>query len=166
MVQEGIALEHQVNKRGLEVEKAKKEVIKSLPLPSNLKEVRSFLGHTCFYRRFIQNYAQISKPLKNLLSKDIEFIVDEPVKSAFNTLKEALIEAPILQPPNWSLPFEIYCDASEFSVGAVLGQRKEQKHVAIFYASKTLNGPQLHYSITEKELLAVIFALENLGPTY
>ena len=70
MVQEGIALRHQVSKRGLEVDKAKTEVIKSLPLPSNLKEVRSFLGHTCFYRRFIQNYAQISKPLTNLLSKD------------------------------------------------------------------------------------------------
>ena len=67
--------------------------------------------------------------------------MDEPVKSAFNILKEVVIEAPILQPPNWSLPFEIYCDASEFLVGAVLGQRKEQKHVAIFYASKTLNEP-------------------------
>ena len=87
--------------------------------------------------------------------------MDEPVKSAFNILKEALIEAPILQPPNWSLPFEIYCDASEFSVGAVLGQRKEEKPVAIFYARKTLNGPQLHYSVSEKELLAVIFALEK-----
>ena len=82
-VQERIALCHQVSKRGLEVDKAKIEVIKSLPLPSNLKEVRSFLGHTGFYRRFIQNYAHISKPLTNLLSKDTEFIVDEPVKSAF-----------------------------------------------------------------------------------
>ena len=79
----------------------------------------------------------------------------------FNILKEALIEAPILQPPNWSLPFEIYCDASEFSVGAILRQRKEQKPEAIFYASKPLNGPQLHYSVIEKELLAVIFALEK-----
>ena len=87
--------------------------------------------------------------------------MDEPIKSAFNILKEALIEAPILQLPNWSLPFEIYCDASEFSVGAVLGQRKEHKHVANFYASKTLNGPQLHLFVTEKELLAIIFALEN-----
>ena len=77
MVQEGIALGHQVSKRGLEVDKAKTEVIKSLPLPSNLKEVRSFLGHTGFYRRFIQNYAQISKPLTNRLSKDTEFIVDD-----------------------------------------------------------------------------------------
>ena len=95
MVQEGIALGHQVSKRGLEVDKAKTKVIKSLPLPSNLKEVRSFLGHTGFYRRFIQNYAQISKPVKNLLSKDTKFIVDEPVKTALNTLKEALIKPPI-----------------------------------------------------------------------
>ena len=121
MVQEGISLGHKVTKKGLEVDKAKIEVIKGLPLPSNLKEVRSFLGHTGFYRSFIQNYAQISKPLTNLLSKDTELIVDELVKTNFNTLKEALIKAPILQPPNWTLTFEIYCDASEFSVGAVLG---------------------------------------------
>ena len=122
MEQEGIALEHQVSKKGLEVDKAKTKVIKGLPLPSNHKEFRSFLGHTCFYRRFIQNYVQISKLLTNLLSKDTEFIVDGPVKTSFYTLKEALIKASILQPPNWSLPLEIYCDASEFLVGAVLGQ--------------------------------------------
>ena len=87
--------------------------------------------------------------------------MDGPVKTAFNILKEALIKAPILQPPNWSLPFEIYCDASKFSIRAILGQWKEQKPVAIFFASKTLNGPQLHYSVTEKELLAVIFAQEK-----
>jgi hypothetical protein len=76
-------------------------------------------------------------------------------------LKEVLIVASIIQPPNWHLPFEIKCDASDYVVGAVLGQSKDKKHYAISYASKTLTGPQLNYATTEKELLAVVFAIEK-----
>jgi hypothetical protein len=81
--------------------------------------------------------------------------------SAFHVLKKALISAPIIQPPDWSLPFEIMCDASNFSVGAVLGQTKDKKHHAIAYARKTLIGAQLNYATTEKELLAIIFAIDK-----
>ena len=80
---------------------------------------------------------------------------------SFNILKKALISAPIIQPPNWSLPFEIMCDASDYVVGAVLGQTKDKKHHAIAYASKTLIWPQLNYATTEKELLAVVFAIDK-----
>ena len=73
----------------------------------------------------------------------------------------ALVSAPIIQPPDWSLPFEIMCDASDFAVGAVLGQNKDKKHHAIAYASKTLTGAQLNYATTEKELLAVVFAIDK-----
>ena len=76
-------------------------------------------------------------------------------------LKQSLVEAPILQSPNWDLPFEIMCDASDFAVGEVLGQRIDKKPIAIFYASKTLADAQLNYTTTEKELLAVVFALEK-----
>ena len=76
-------------------------------------------------------------------------------------LKQALIEAPILQSPNWDLPFEIMCDASDYAVGAVLGQRLEKKPTAICYASKTLIEAQIHYTTTEKEFLAVVYALEK-----
>ena len=79
-------------------------------------------------------------------------------------LKQALVEAPILQSPNWDLPFEIMCDASDFAVGAVLGQRIDKKPTAICYASKTLADAQLNYITTEKELLAVVFALEKFRP--
>jgi hypothetical protein len=80
---------------------------------------------------------------------------------AFETLKLALTSAPIIQPPDWSLPFEIMCDASDYAVGAVLGQYKDKKHHAIAYASKTLIGPQLNYATTEKELMAVVFAIDK-----
>jgi hypothetical protein len=76
-------------------------------------------------------------------------------------LKEALISAPIIQPPDRHLPFEIMCDASDYAVGVVLGQSKDKKHYAISYASKALTRPQLNYAATEKELLAVVFAIEK-----
>jgi hypothetical protein len=76
-------------------------------------------------------------------------------------LKKALTFAPIIQPPDWSLSFEIMCDVSDFAIGAVLGQCKNKKHHAIAYASKTLTGPQLNYATTEKELLAIVFAIDK-----
>ncbi|XP_027156520.1 uncharacterized protein LOC113757411 [Coffea eugenioides] len=92
---------------------------------------------------------------------DVSFEFDEACKGAFNKLKELLITSPIIQPPDWNLPFEIMCDASDYAVGAVLGQRVGKAAHAIYYASRALNGAQLNYSTTEKELLAVVFALEK-----
>ena len=83
----------------------------------------------------------------------------------FQILKKALILAPIIQPPDWTMPFEITSDASNFAVGGVLGQTKDKKHYAISYASKTLSGPQLNYATTEKEMLAGVFAIDNLDLT-
>ena len=119
MVREGVVLEHIVSGKGLEVDKAKTEVIQNLRLPSTVRDLRSFLGHIGFYRRFIQDYVKVSKPLTTLLCKDKDFIIDEEGKRAFTMLKQVLIEAPILQSPNWDLPFEIMCDASDYAVGAI-----------------------------------------------
>jgi hypothetical protein len=134
MVREGIV-------RGIEVDRAKIEVIEQLPPPLNIKGIRSFLGHACFYRWFIKDFSHIARPLTNLLAKDIPFEFDDACWKAFETLKKALTSAPIIQPPDWSLPFEIMCDASDYAVGAVLGQSKDKKHHAIAYARKTLSGP-------------------------
>jgi hypothetical protein len=76
-------------------------------------------------------------------------------------LKNAHVHAPVIQPPDWHLPFEIMCDASDYAVGAVLSQSKDKKHYAISYASKTLTRPQLNYATTEKELLAMVFAIKK-----
>ena len=99
------------------------------------------MGHAGFYRRFIKNFSFIAWPLTNLWAKDAPFIFYDECLKAFNTLKKALVSAPIIQPPDWNLPFEIMCDASDYAVGVVLGQSKDNKHHAISYASKTLLGP-------------------------
>jgi hypothetical protein len=122
------------------VDRAKIEVIEQLPPQVNVKGIRSFLGHTGFYRRFIKNLSEIACPLTKFLAKDVPFVFVEECLLAFHTLKKALISDPIIQPPNWSLPFETMCDASNYAVGVVLGQTKDKKHHAIAYASKTLNG--------------------------
>jgi hypothetical protein len=161
MVKVGIVLGHIISERGIEVDKVKIEVIENLNPPRTVREVRSFLGHADFYRRFIKDFSKITKPLTGLMMKDIEFIFDEKCIKAFNQLKQALISAPILQTPDWTKPFEIMCDASDFAIGAVLGQRKDKKLHVIYYASRTLDAAQLNYTTTEKELLAVLFAIDK-----
>ena len=138
MVREGVGLGHIVSGKGLEVDKAKIEVIQNLPLPGTVRDLRSFLEHVGFYVRFIQDFAKVSKSLTTLLFKDKDFIIDEEGKRAFTILKQALIETPILQSPNWDLPFEIMCDALVYAVGAVLGQRLDKKPTTMCYESKTL----------------------------
>ena len=161
MVKQGIVLGHVVSEKGIEVDKSKVDLVRCLPPPSSVREVRSFLGHAGFYRRFIKDFSKVSRPLTLLLQKDVPFRFTEKCNEAFETLKKSLSSAPIVQPPDWSLPFELMCDASDYAVGAVLGQRKKKIPHAIYYASRTLNDAQLNYSTTEKELLAVIFALEK-----
>ncbi|GKB80618.1 reverse transcriptase domain-containing protein [Tanacetum coccineum] len=123
MVKEGIVLGHKISKSGIEVDKAKVDVIAKLPHPTSVKGVRTF-----------------------------------------NILKKKLTEAPILVAPDWDLPFEIMCDASDYAVGAVLGQRKTKHFQPIHYASKTMTDAQAHYTTTEKELLAVVYAFEKFRP--
>ncbi|CAN6579504.1 unnamed protein product [Malus baccata var. baccata] len=133
----------------------------SLPLPTTVREVRSFLGHAGFYRRFMKDFSMIYRPLCRLLQKDVTFDMNEECVVAFNKLKELLSTAPVIMPPDWSLPFELMCGTSDYVVGAVLGQRVNKVPHVIYYASRTLNDAQLNYSTTENELLAVVFALEK-----
>nr|KYP69863.1 Retrovirus-related Pol polyprotein from transposon opus [Cajanus cajan] len=104
MVKEGIILGHQNSAKGIEVDRAKVEVIEQLPLPVNVKGVRSFLGHAGFYRQFIKDFSKIAKPMTNLLEKEALFVFDDACLQAFNTIKKQLISAPIITAPNWSLP--------------------------------------------------------------
>ncbi|XP_022007316.1 uncharacterized protein LOC110906501 [Helianthus annuus] len=161
MVTEGIVLGHKISRAGIEVDRAKIDTISQLPPPTSVKSVRSFLGHAGFYRRFIRDFSKITRPMTRLLEKDVPFVFDEECLRAFEFLKERLVSAPILVSPDWSLPFELMCDASDYAVGAVLGQRREKHFHPIYYASKTLNDAQENYTTTEKELLAVVFAFDK-----
>jgi hypothetical protein len=127
MVREGTVLGHLLFERGIEVDIAKIKVIKQLPPPINIRGIHSFLGHTSFYHRFIKKISHIARPLINLLAMDVLFEFDDACLKSFNILKKALIFAPIIQPPDWSLPFKIMCDASDYVVGAVLGQTKDKE---------------------------------------
>ncbi|GJU95395.1 reverse transcriptase domain-containing protein [Tanacetum coccineum] len=155
MVNEGIVLGHKVSGKGIEVDKAKIDVIAKLPYPTNVKGVRSFFGHAGFCRRFIKDFSMISEPMTQLLMKDAKFDFFKDCKKAFNKLKERLTTTPIIISLDWSMPFKLMCDASDFAVRAVLEQRIDGKFKPIYYASKTLNNAQAHYTTTKKELLAV-----------
>ncbi|KAM1116282.1 hypothetical protein TB1_006282 [Malus domestica] len=125
------------------------------------REICSFLGHAGFYRRFIKDFSKVSQPLCRLLKKDVAFDFNKECTTSFKQLKELLTTAPIIVPSDWSLPFEPMCNASDYALGAVLGQRKDKRPHVIYYASRTLNDAQLNYSTTEKELLVVVFALDK-----
>jgi len=124
------------------------ELISKLPPPTTVRQIRSFLGHAGFYRRFIKDFSKISRPLCNLLAKETSFNFDEACLDAFETLRSLLSSAPIMKTPNWSLPFEIMCDASDYAVGAVLGQCVDKLPHVIYYASKTLLESQANYTTT------------------
>ncbi|GJW68245.1 reverse transcriptase domain-containing protein [Tanacetum coccineum] len=114
-----------------------------------------------FYRRFIKDFSKISRPMTHLLEKNTPFIFSEECIQAFQTLKKKLTEAPILIAPNWDQPFELMCDASDYAIGAVLGQRIEKHFRPIHYASKTMTEAESNYTTTEKEMLAVVYAFEK-----
>ena len=161
MVNQGIVLGHIISSRGIEVDKAKIDIISKLPPPTNVKTIRQFLGHAGFYRRFIKDFSKIAKPLYKLLEKDAKFVWEEECQKSFEELKFHLTTAPIVRAPNWQLPFEVMCDASDLAIGAVLGQREDGKPHVVYYASKTLNEAQRNYTTTEKELLTVVYALDK-----
>ncbi|GKB51682.1 reverse transcriptase domain-containing protein [Tanacetum coccineum] len=161
MVKEGIVLGHKISKNGIEVNKAKVDVIAKLPHPTTIKGVGSFLGHAGFYRRFIKDFSKISRPMTHLLEKNTLFIFSDNCIQAFQTLKKKLTEAPILIAPDWDLPFELMCDASDFAIGAVLGQRHEKHFKPIHYTSKTMTEAESCYTTTEKEMFAVVYAFEK-----
>nr|GEX17074.1 hypothetical protein [Tanacetum cinerariifolium] len=156
MVKEGIVLSHKI--------KAKVDVIAKLPHPTTIKGIRSFLGHAGFYRGFIPDFLKIARPMTRLLEKDTPFFFSKECIEAFQTLKKKLIEAPILVTPDWDLPFELMCYASDFAIGVVLGQQKTNHFQLIHYASKTMTDAQAHYTTSEKELLAVVYAFEKFRP--
>ncbi|GJR72427.1 reverse transcriptase domain-containing protein [Tanacetum coccineum] len=148
-------------KSRIEVDHAKVDVIAKLPHPTTVKGVRSFLGHAGFYRRFIQDFSKIARPMTHLLEKETPFVFSKDCIDAFQTLKKKLTEAPILVVPDWNLPFELMCDASDFAIGAVLGQRRSKHFQPIHYASKTMTEAQIHYTIHRKEICLPLYLMNK-----
>ena len=126
-------LGHMISAAGLEVDQAKVSIIRNLMPPTIVKGIRSFLGHAGFYKRFIRDFSKIARPLCRLLKNDTKFYFDESCQNFFEEIKSRLVEAPIMEKPDWNREFEIICDASDFAMGAVLGQKAEKVFKAIYY---------------------------------
>ncbi|KAF8104362.1 hypothetical protein N665_0173s0016 [Sinapis alba] len=133
MINSGIIFGPKVSAAEIEVDKAKIKLMTGLPPPTKFKDVRSFLGHVGFYRRFIKDFSKIARPLIALLCKEVKFNFTPECLEAFKEIKSALVSAPIVQAPDWDLPFEIMCDASDFAVGAVLGKIVHTDHTVLKY---------------------------------
>ena len=137
MVTKGIVFRHKISAARLEVDQAKVFVIETLMPPTTVKGIRSFLGYVGFYRIFIKDFSKISRLLRKLLEKDAKFDFDESCRFAFEEIKSRLVIAPIMATPSWNKDFQIMCDASDYAMGEVLGQRTKKIFRAIYYASKT-----------------------------
>jgi hypothetical protein len=161
MMSEGIVLGHFISSQGIQVDPSKIEVIKNLPTPKTQTDVRSFLGHAGYYRRFIKSFSKIASPLFVLLMKNAEFKWSNQCEEEFKTLKPKVSTAPILRGPDWKLPFHISSDASDTAIGGVLGQEEDQLPYAIYFISKNMSPAELNYTVTEKEFLAVIYAINK-----
>ena len=150
-----------VDSRGLRVDPEKVQAIVQIPVPRNQKEVRQFCGTASWYRRFIPDFASRLYPLTSLLRKNKRFTWTDEAQNAFEDIRSCLVKAPILTCPDFNKPFIISCDASGVGLGAVLTQEGEQ---VIAYASRTLSRTEQKFSATERECLAVIWAVEKFRP--
>ncbi|WVZ80525.1 hypothetical protein U9M48_027994 [Paspalum notatum var. saurae] len=142
---------------GIEVDETKIDAIRSWPTPTTITQVRSFLGLAGFYWRFVKDFSTIAAPLNELTKKGVTFHWGTTQEKAFNTLKDKLTHAPLLQLLNFGKTFELECDASGIGIGGVL----LQKGKPVAYFSEKLNGPSLNYSTYDKELYTLVRVLET-----
>lgn len=150
-----------MSKIGIQVDKAKIDIIAKLPYPVTVKYVRPFISHAGFYRRLIEDFAKIAQPMTHLLKDYLSFNFDEASKGAHDVQKKVLVTSPVIRPPKWGMPFEIMRDASGYAVRAILGKKHGKDNHVIYYTSKTLNPAQCNYTTMEKEMLAVVFVVER-----
>ena len=151
-----------LSKNRVEMDPIKIEGVRAWPVPHNVKELQSFLGFVNFYRRFIENFSKIARPLHDLTRKETKWTWEEVHQKAFDDLKHRTTSSPILIQPDVKKPFKLETDASDFATGAVLSQLGEdEKWRPVGFISKSLNGAERNYQIHDKELLSVIRALEE-----
>jgi hypothetical protein len=147
------------------MQESKLAAIRDWPTPKNVREVRSFLAYTNFYRRFVKGYSGIAIPLTELTKKNVAFKWEERQEQAFEGLKQVILKEPILAIPDPEKQFEVETDASDYAIGGQLGQRDDKGRLhPIAFFSKKLNGPELNYQIHDKELMAIIEAFKEWKP--
>lgn len=154
-------LGHYITPNGIEVDPEKTSAIQNMPEPKNVKQVQSFLQTCSWYRRFIPKFSEIARPLSNLTKKASPWRWEQEEQNAFNTLKELLVSPPILKQCDPAKPYVIRTDASNFALGAVLSQGEVPDEHPIEYASRLLTSAEKNYSTTEREALAVVWALQK-----
>lgn len=157
-------LGHVITNNGVKPNPEKIEIIKDFPTPISNKDIQSFLGLVGYYRRFIPDFTKFSQCLTKLLKKNAKFIWTDQQQNAFDNLRRYLISEPILQYPDFSKPFILKTDASNFAIGAILSQGDIPNDLPISYASRTLNKAESNYSTTERELLAIVWAVKHFRP--
>jgi hypothetical protein len=150
-----------VSGRGISADQAKIRAVQSFPTPTSVKEVQSFLGLCSYYRWFVKNFAAMARVLSELTKKSQRFVWGEEQQACFDTLKQTLSSPPILGHPNYELPMEVHWDACGYGVGAVLVQRQNGEEKVLSYASRLLSDAEKNYSITEKECLALLWAIQK-----
>eukprot|EP00253_Pinus_taeda_P013099 PITA_13099 len=161
MMNEGIVLGYFISFLGIQVDPSKIQVIQTLLIPRTQTDVRSFLGHVGYYRRFIKYFSKIASPLFVLLTKNVEFKWTDDCQKEFDELKRQLSTSPILRGPDWAFPFHISSDALDTAIGVVLGREENNLPYAIYFISKNMTPAELNYTVTEKEFLAVIYAINK-----
>lgn len=152
-----------VDGKGLRTDPEKVECFANYKLPKKIKELRRFLGMASWYRRFVPKFAEIAAPLHSLTRGNVRTLKwNDSAARAFEKLKGELIKSPVLAIPDFSKPFSIQCDASNHAIAAVLVQKDDENNDRpIAYVSRKLRGPEVNYTTTEKECLAIIFAVEK-----
>jgi len=160
MMTKGLILGHYISAAGIQVDPAKIQIILLIPTPTTQTKVRNFLGFYGYYRRFIEHFLHIAAPLY-ALTGNVDFLWTKKYDRVFQGLKRLVSTSPVLRGPNWKLPFQISSNASNTAIGAILGQEEDKKPYAIYYISKNLSPTKLHYTITEKEFLVVIHAVNK-----
>jgi len=157
-------LGHIIGEDGVRPDPQKINAVKNFPRPNNAKTIKQFLGLAGYYRRFIQDFSKIARPLTCLLKKDIKFDWTDAQELAFTTLREALCSQPLLQYPDFSQPFVVTTDASKYAVGGILSQGPVGGDHPIAYTSRLLNSAEQNYSTIEKELLAIVYSVNHFRP--
>lgn len=160
-------LGHVITAHGVSPDPDKIRAVRDFPIPKNKTDVRAFLGLTGYYRKFIEKYSYVAKPLNDLTKgdgKQIEWVEGGPAHKAFEELKNRLISSPIMAHPDWDLPFIVQTDACHYGISAILAQKVHGKERVVSYHSKTLTEPQQKWGIPDKEAYAVVWACEKLRP--